>query len=304
MYLFNQDGSATNHEHITYTSPRARGVQNGLSLLNPSVLLSQESEAWVNQANTVLGEILKFVNIPSKTYHTNVDYLRDLPSHLASLFALDMQGFPGPLPVTFGRNRSDLVSISLYLPADGALLRYFQRMFRVVNAGQENQFISARYVSMPSTETSARIRAINGHEATLQPVNVMCVIIDISFYADIHGRSPVPWLEPSTLAVLHSLRRALLIRRLMPSIMQVMRTLVRKMVSIDGSWGELPKFPIVNLFTKRATGTFGRDRIDIHGNDPVLFADKEVYFATEFSQKAIFQTSESETEKFQWIEPK
>jgi hypothetical protein len=115
--------------------------------------------------------------------------------------------------------------------------------------------------------------------------------------------------------VYHAMLRVMDMSEVTPSINRVFQTLSRKVLNEDGSWGEKPKFPIVNYIQKmedlrqqpgvvEGVVTEISEVSDIvRKNRQFLFSDKGVYFAAPHENLLPFKRATSPGAN-QWTAPR
>lgn len=206
--------------------------------------------------------------------------------------SVDLHGFKGPIPATEVNGLSDVV---FFLPADGAVIRYLGRLlqkhpgFFTVHLGYGAMF--TRQVA--TLDNSSAMMGPNLHGITLR--------VQEHLGQGLGGR-----LE-SSVGTFKSILRTMEIREIIDGLNKVISTLSRKFKSNDGTWGEDPKFPIVNFQTK----TELRDWVNLadyhqnfHGNNKPLYSDRAVYGVIALGDKLPFVQSSGSSGEYKWTQPR
>lgn len=218
--------------------------------------------------------------------------LRALSSKALSIFVKEeLQGFPGPVPIC----QAGANGIYVFLPADGAVLRYLGRL-----AVRNPHSHLVRMNVFPIRNLTQQLSSIDGSRIRVQDRNVMAINFRIGFedsLPDVHG---------SNESSLPLVKRMLEVKEITGYLVKVLQTLSRKMVSFDGSWGEYPKFPIVGAQEKLARfyTPIGENHRGISGNNKELFGDKSVYQVMDIASKVpLIEASSTREGGMQWIHP-
>lgn len=188
--------------------------------------------------------------------------------------SVDLQGFEGPLPIM---EMEGVRTLDYLFPADGAVIRYLGRLLR-----KSKGLIAVDLVQNGDGRPTS-IRTLDASEA-VNPNgdHIMRIRVALKYSEGIaSGR-----LDAPTIDSLKALLKVMDIQEELPSFMQVLRTLSRKLRNDQGTWGEKPRFPVVNFRTKTSrlfTGQTSGGRVPLisadelfHGNSP-MYADKSVY---------------------------
>ena len=205
--------------------------------------------------------------------------------------SVDLQGFSGVLPAAEVHGLSDIV---FFLPADGAVIRYLDRLLRkfpgffTVQLGPGNAFVQ-QITTLDNT--LVRVRD-NSHGMTIR--------VTETFGAGISGRTE------ANVGTLKAILRTMEIGQILAGLNKIFSTLARKMYSLEGTWGEEPTFPIVNFARKvdvrdwMDVSTYGRN---FHGNNKELYADKNVYSVISATDKLPFALTTSSSGEHKWTHP-
>lgn len=206
--------------------------------------------------------------------------------------SVDLQGFKGPIPASEINGLSDVV---FFLPADGAVIRYLGRLLRKYPGFFE--------VKLGSGETfNGRVATLDNSSATMgSNLHGMTIRVQERFASDLSGRFE------STVGTLKAIVRTMQIKTVIEGINQIISTLSRKIRSLDGSWGEDPKFPIVNFNRKvQLTGWCDLQAFDrnFHGNNKELYSDRAVYSVIANGDKLPFVQTSGSSGEYKWTQPR
>ncbi len=206
--------------------------------------------------------------------------------------SVDLQGFNGPIPAT---ELNGLAEVVFFLPADGAVIRYLGRLLRKypgffdVKIGPGNSF-------------NSRVATLDNSSATVgDNIHGMCIRVREQFGSDLSGRFE------ANVGTLKAILRTMDINQIIDGLNQVLSTLTRKMRSQDGSWGEDPKFPIVNFYRKVNFRDW-RQLVDydqnFHGNNKDLYSDRAVYSVIASGDKLPFTQTSGSSGEYKWTQPR
>lgn len=276
-------------------SPRAAAMTSmDITKIRASSLLGREfSSQLVFKTNEILSQVYSVAN-PHSRARSNGAYLGTgeieavLSKLMVGLVKYELQGFPGALPVSYDGNR-----IQAYFPADGAVIRYLSR------AMANNPFPDLFNLAVLPVSQGEQFSSIDGSVCRSSNLHIMKVTCEFGFTS---GTVYTAGMTNS----LHLTRRVLEIQQIIYGLRKVMTVLTRKLISSDGSYGELPKFPIVNFGRKVSPQRITPGvRISMHGNNKGLFGDKSIYQVLPFGEKApLISSSGIKGREYQWIRPK
>lgn len=202
-----------------------------------------------------------------------------------------LAGFPGVIPVAHFSGWDNFLVV---LPADGAMIRYLDRAMR--NSSMK-EFL--RINVQPATDRDSYSTIDGGSLASKR---------DVTMYIRVQL---TPRRYPgSTGTTVNKMLRAMAIRKELEAVSRVVSTISRRFFSVCGTWGEFPKFPILNSHLKMPTimsqislGTEGFP--SIHGNNASYFGDKSVYDAMDGMMKLPFTTSATrDGVRYEWKDPR
>lgn len=205
--------------------------------------------------------------------------------------SVDLQGFQGTLPAAELNGLSEII---FFLPADGAVIRYLDRLLRkfpgffTVSIGPGNAFTK----QITTIDNAVARVKDNPHGMTLR--------VKETFGGNIGGRTD------SNVSTLKAILRTMEIRQILAGLNKILTTLSRKLHSPEGTWGEEPRFPIVNFQRKvdirdwMDLATYGRN---FHGNNKELYADKNVYGVIAAKDKLPFAQAVTPSGEHKWTQP-
>lgn len=206
--------------------------------------------------------------------------------------SVDLQGFNGPIPATEINGLSEVV---FFLPADGAVIRYLGRLLRKYPG-----FFDVKIGH--GSSIGNRLTTLDNSVATAgDNLHGMCIRVREQFGHDLSGRFE------SNVGTLKAILRTMDINQVIDGINQVLSTLSRKMRSQDGTWGEDPKFPIVN-FSRKVNFQDWRNLVDydqnFHGNNKDLYYDRAVYGVIASGDKLPFTQTSGSSGEYKWTQPR
>ena len=213
---------------------------------------------------------------------------------ISDVITSDLQGFTGPVPVV--QVATQVADFIIFMPADGAVIRYLARVLRNV----PDNLVMVR-IGQGNAGYKQAVVTTDGSTVLLGPA-MHGISIHIK---ENYGRGIARF--DSLIPVATGLIRAMGIQDITPGFLQVLTTLSRKIRSLDGTWGEEPKFPIVNISNKLGlvdpipAEDLGRS---MHGNNRHLFGDKGVYPVIALGDKLPFIHAEGNAGTYKWTQPK
>lgn len=206
--------------------------------------------------------------------------------------SVDLQGFHGPIPATEVNGLSD---VTFFLPADGAVIRYLGRLLRKYPGFFE-------IMIGPGNSFTQRVATLDNSTANVGAnPHGMCIRVKELFGSSLAGRFE------SNVGTLRAILRTMDIRKIIEGVNQVLSTLSRKIRSIDGTWGEDPKFPIVNFDRKcrfREWSPLASFDQNFHGNNKELYSDRVVYGVIANGDKLPFVQTSGSSGEYKWTQPR
>jgi len=210
--------------------------------------------------------------------------------------ATDLQGFEGPLPIL---EMNGTRIMDYLLPADGAVIRYLGRLLRKSKGLISVDILrngDGRPIGVRTVDASDAVNPSNPHTMRLR--------VNVRYSDGTSGR-----FDGGTVESLVALLKIMDIQEEFPTLLQVLRTLSRKLHSTDGNWGEAPKFPIVNFRDKIAELMRGESvevqQVDnlFHGNSQRMYSDKSVYDVIDATLKQALISTKPISGAAPWITP-
>lgn len=276
-------------------SPRAIALsQNQFVPFNPITHATWHSFAI--RLHTMFSELFQGLKVPLRAPVAPPRGANDFRSlyfrMLGDWASTDLQGFRGPIPAAELNGMQDIV---FFLPADGAVIRYLGRLIRKypdffqIHLGLGNAF-------------TRRITTVDNSAATLGDAH-HCMSLRVK-----EGLAPTPLGRiDNNVATLRAIKRTMELKEIIPGLNKILTTLSRKIRSVDGSWGEDPKFPIVNFHRKVPISSWvsieDYDR-NFHGNNKDLYADRAVYSVIDNADKIPFIQTEGSSGEHKWTHPR
>lgn len=304
MYSFDENGNVlidTAQADLIAKATRNRTISRRAQALSQNQFIPFQpiSPATWSRFSTRLGEmyagLFQRMKVPTKNPphppRGGNDFRNIYFKALNDWASVDLQGFHGSLPAAEIHGLSDLV---FFLPADGAVIRYLDRLLRkypgffTISLGPGNAFTK----QITTLDNSSARVGENPHGMTLR--------VNETFGAGIAGRTD------SNVSTLKAILRTMEIDPILDGLNKIFTTLSRKMHSLDGTWGEEPRFPIVNFNRKvdirdwMDLATYGRN---FHGNNKELYADRNVYSVIPAKNKLPFVLVESPSGEHKWTQP-
>lgn len=222
------------------------------------------------------------------------------PGDLRSLYAkivtdwvsTDLQGFKGALPVVEIAGQSEMIFL---VPADGAVIRYLGRLMR-----KHPRFFDI-YIGRGDGFMSSRVTTIDGSQVVFGDVSHCMAVRVKERFSEGTGRFE------NNVNLLRGFKRILELDKIIPGLNKVFSTISRKLRNNDGSWGESPRFPIVDF--SRKINLRGWDHLisvdeNFHGNRKDLYSDRSVYEMIDPGIKYPFGQALNSSGEYKWIKPR
>lgn len=306
MYVIDEDGQVLidasiqaevdKAAKVSALSPRARAIINPRTI-DLSVPIRRAEQAFIDGVSSLARDTAIQLGLITKANRTIVGS-NGLDREIPLLFNKVMErvvvrglaGFPGPVPVA---QFNGWYHIRLVVPSDGALIRYLTRYVRKANLSWVNCRIEA-----PNARDN--ITLIDGSNVVVKADTAMYVMLELR---------PLDFGRPQGNHTPERMLRAMSIRKNLKGFMAICTTLTRRCYSNDGSWGELPRFPILNYRQKRGHNMdldLRDPRVpEIHGNNAVLFGDLSVYEHMDiFAKRPFASVSNRSGVQFEWKDPR
>lgn len=305
MYSFDEHGNvlidASQEELLNSASrnrtisPRAHAlIQNQFIPFQPVVPATWGS--FTQRLGSMFSRIFADMKVPHRgtisTPRGANDFRTIFYKALNDWASVDLQGFRGPIPATEINGLSDL---AFFLPADGAVIRYLGRLQRKYPGFFRVDMASGNLIQ-------GRVATLDNSSATMGPnIHGMIIRVRETFGGGLTGRID------NNVNTLRAILRTMDLSEVIAGVNQVLATLSRKIRSQDGTWGEDPKFPIVDFPRKVAIRDWcnvdGYDR-NFHGNNKDLYADRSVYQMISDGDKLPFVQTSGSSGEYKWTQPR
>lgn len=305
MYAFDENGNVlidntqtqliANANRNRTISRRAQALSN--NQYTPFQPVSHNTWALLNsRLGTMFTEIFHRMKVPTRGTVSAPRGANDFRSiyfkALHDWASVDLQGFNGPIPAT---EINGLTEVVFFLPADGAVIRYLGRLLRKypgffdIRIGQGNTF-------------NSRVATLDNSSAVVgENIHGMCIRVREQFANDLGGRFD------GNVGTLKAILRTMDIGQVINGVNKVLSTLTRKIRSHDGTWGEDPKFPIVNFNRKvnfRDWRVLTEYDQNFHGNNKDLYSDRNVYSVIASGDKLPFTQTSGSSGEYKWTQPR
>lgn len=278
-------------------SPRAAALVRGAPI-NLGHLVGNAEHSYALKVLDLVKNVALRLGLTTKS-NRHFDSINGLDSQVPFLVQLALEktlsrglaGFPGVIPVAHFSGWDNFLVV---LPADGALIRY---MNRVMRKSSMQEFLK---INLQPVADRDAYSTIDGGSLVSKR--------DVAMYFRVQ-LTPCRYAG-STGNTVNKMLRAMAIRKDLESVQQVVSTISRRFYSVCGTWGELPKFPILNPHLKMPTVMsqiyLGDTNFpQIHGNNAGYFGDKSVYAAMDGVMKLPFTTSATrEGVRYEWKDPR
>lgn len=284
-------------------SPRAEAFINPRSISLTHLTRNAEHgfatkvSQMVREVALRLGLITKAVRANEGVQGMTQDARSMMTKIMTRAITRGLAGYPGVVPII---QYSGWDQFRVILPADGAVIRYLRRCMR--NSGCTYLNVTLNHVQEGDSCTT-----VDGHSVMIRPSTSMYVMV-------VHNQPN----NGRTNASANAMLRALEISKLSEGFVAITRTLARRCMTTDGSWGEAPKFPIMNFSQKaqvrplstNLNGYLGADsdhmRHQLSGNNQALFGDKSVYHSLDMFAKSVFSVVHNRegAMQYEWKDPR
>lgn len=305
MYAFDENGNVlidVSQSELINTATRNRTISRRAQAFSQNQFIpfqpvtSQTWDTFHRRLGAMFSDLFRLMKVPSRstvaTPRGGGDFRTLYFKALNDWASVDLQGFHGPIPAM---EVSGLSDVTFFLPADGAVIRYLGRLLRKypgffqVSLGPGNSFTQR----IATLDNSSAITGANHHG--------MCIRVRETLSGNVSGR-----IE-TNVGTLKAILRTMELGTILEGLNKILSTLSRKLKSLDGTWGEDPKFPIVNFLQKVPL----QDWVDVstyhqnfHGNNKDLYADRNVYGVIALGDKLPFVQSSGSSGEYKWTQPR